>query len=279
MWTTAIKNIFVPFMPVDKTITTAAVDVAISMADQAEAHLTLRALSIQKVPPYSVMPAFTGALAAKINEDEKEALQAISAHLDNMLKTVSFPHDLAITQQPHAELVALASLQGRMHDLTVIDTPVDFISLQQSIFEELVFQSGRPVLVVPHGVSSFSAKRIVIAWDGSSRAARALSDAMPFLANAEHVELTTVVNEKKLHGTVPGADMARLLARHNIKVETVAVEMTEDAGTALMDRVEVVGADLIVAGAFAHSRWRHLILGGVTTSFLRESAVPVLMSH
>ncbi len=279
MWTSAIRNIFVAFAPAEKSITTPALDVAISMADQAAAHLTVRALSVQHVVPYSIMPQFAGSLAAKINEDERQSLQRVSSHLDDLLKSAGFPNDVSAVQHPHTELVELAGRLGRMHDISVIDSPADYVTLQQAIYEELVFQTGRPVLIVPPGISTFAAKRIVVAWDGSPRAARALSDAMPFLVDAEHVELTTVVNDKELARAVQGADMARRLAHHNVKVEVVQLEMIDDAGSALMDRAGLIGADMIVSGAFAHSRWRHLILGGVTTSLLRETAIPVFMSH
>jgi nucleotide-binding universal stress UspA family protein len=279
MWTNAIRNIFAAFTPDEKTIGTAAVDVAVSMAEQASAHLTIRAMSVQHVAPYSVMPQFVGGLAAQVNADEKEALRKIGAHLDQLLDSAAFPHDVAIAQKPHSELVDMAGLLGRVHDLSVIDAPAEYMTVQQAIFEELVFQTGRPVLVVPPGCSAFSAKRVVVAWDGSPRAVRAVNDAMPFLVGADHVELTSVVNEKNLKGMVPGAEMAPQLARHGVKVEVVDIEMTEDAGSALAERASLVGADLIVAGAYAHSRWRHLVLGGVTTSFLRDSMLPVLMSH
>jgi protoheme ferro-lyase len=166
MWTDTIKNIFVPFSPAETAITTAAVDVAVSMADQAAAHLTIRALRIKQVPPYSVMPQFVGALAAKVNEDELESLQTIGQHLEAMLKTVAFPHDMMIAHQPYAALVEMAAHQGRRHDISVIDAPHEYMTFQQAVFEELVFQTGRPVLVVPAGVATFTAKRIVIAWDG-----------------------------------------------------------------------------------------------------------------
>lgn len=279
MWTKTTKNIFAAFLPEEKMIATPAVDVAISLADHAQAHLTMRALSVKHVAPYSVMPGFIGPIVSKVNSDEKQALEKVSSHLDRMLKTVSFPHDVSIAQHPYDELVAMVGLQGRMHDLSVIDVPADYMTLRQPIFEELVFQTGRPVLIVPAGISTFSAKRIVIAWDGSACAVRALSDAMPFLADAGHVELTTIVNEKKLNNIVSGTDMARQLSRHGVNVEVVDIEMRDDAGMSLINRAERIGANLIVSGAFAHSRWRHLVLGGVTTSLLRKSTIPVFMSH
>ncbi|MGL4239692.1 MAG: universal stress protein, partial [Beijerinckiaceae bacterium] len=275
----AIKNVFVPFLPDESSVTTAAVDVAVSMAAQASAHLTVRAFTVEHVPPYSVMPEFVGALAAKVNEDEREATARIGTHLDAMLRTVGFPTDVACVQKPHTTLVELTGLQARTHDLAVIDAPVDYVTFQQAMFEELVFQTGRPVIIAPKGCSAFSAKRIMVAWDGSPRAARALNDAMPFLKGAEHVELASVVNEKTLKNAAPGAEIAPHLSRHGIDVEVVDIKMKSDAGSALTERAELVGADLIVAGAYAHSRWRHLVLGGVTTSLLRGSRTCVFMSH
>lgn len=279
MWTTEIKSVFVPFLAVDGPKATPAVKVAISMADRAAAHLTVRAMAVERIPPYSFAPQIVGSLTAKVNADEKEALDKLGKHLGDLLKSAGFPHDVEVIQQPFDAQISLARSQARLHDISVIDAPTEYLTFHQSIFEELVFQSGRPVLVVPPNSTEFRARRIIIAWDGSPRAVRALNDAMPFLHGAEHVELTSVVNEKSLEGSVPGTEMAPQLARHGIKVEVVALEMKENAGTALAERAELVNADLIVAGAYAHSRWRHLVLGGVTTSLLRESKLPVLMSY
>jgi nucleotide-binding universal stress UspA family protein len=122
-------------------------------------------------------------------------------------------------------------------------------------------------------------RRIVVAWDGSARAARALNDAMPFLRGAEHVEIVSVVNDKDLSRMVPGAEVAPHLSRHGVKAEVVDLELVSDAGRTILDRAKLVGADMIVMGAFAHSRWRQFVLGGATESMLLNADIPVLMSH
>jgi nucleotide-binding universal stress UspA family protein len=120
----------------------------------------------------------------------------------------------------------------------------------------------------------------VVAWDGTSRAARALNDAMPLLTSAEYVELASVLKEKDLTKLVPGAEAAPHLSRHGIDATVANVDATHgDAGKALRGRAALVSADMIVMGAFAHSRWRQMVLGGVTDSMLTASEIPVFLSH
>jgi nucleotide-binding universal stress UspA family protein len=279
MWTQTTKSIHVPFEPAEEGILTPAVDVAVSMADQARAHLTIRALSVKINAPFTVIPGFVGGLVSKANADDEAMSKRVAERLDAMLATVSCPRDVKVIQQPFPDLVQWSALLARRHDLTIMDAPEDGLAFGQSLFEELVFQSGRPVLVAPSGCKRFKADRIVVAWDGSARASRALHDAMPFLVGAARVELVSVINEKDLAGSVAGAEIAPHLARHGVKVDVVSVAMKDNAGHAIEEHAETIGADLIVSGAYVHSRWRQLILGGVTNSLLRGAKRPILMSY
>ena len=143
--------------------------------------------------------------------------------------------------------------------------------------------SGRPILVVPN-VGNFAdlGRRVVIGWNASREAARAVNDAMPLLTAAETVTVLTIDPREgpRAHGELPGADISLHLARHGVKAE---IERTASAdlpvGEVLLSRVADLGADLLVMGAYGHSRARELLLGGATRSLLRSMTLPVLMSH
>jgi len=130
------------------------------------------------------------------------------------------------------------------------------------------------------GWDTFRAQRILIAWDGSSRASRAVHDALPFLRAAQAVKVVVVTGEKELPASADGSDIAPHLARHGVPVEvTSAAARDGDVAQALRGEAEREGADMIVMGGYVHSRLRELVFGGVTQSLLKSSPVPLLMSY
>lgn len=176
---------------------------------------------------------------------------------------------------------------ARRADLLIIgqDDPSDPESFVASHFpENMVMATGRPVLVVPYA-GSFSSvgRRIMIAWDGSREATRAVHDALPLLKQAEQVIIVTInaLNGEAPGTRIPGADLATLLARHNVVVTTLDLESVKDVptGEMLLARIEDTASDLVVMGGYGHTRWHELVLGGVTRTMLESMTVPVLMSH
>lgn len=150
--------------------------------------------------------------------------------------------------------------------------------------EEVALAAGRPILVTPLSPGPIRiGKRILVAWNARREATRAVNDALPLLSKAESVTVLVVNPEKWTiapHGQEPGADIARHLARHGVTVQ-VEVTYSEDGevGEVLRAKAREIGADLIVMGAYGHSRTRELILGGTTRDILLEMTVPVFMSH
>jgi nucleotide-binding universal stress UspA family protein len=175
------------------------------------------------------------------------------------------------------------ALHGRHADLIVVgqldrDDPDEPPSLPPP--EDVTLLAGRPALIVPYaGAFGEVGRRVLIGWDASREAARAIHDALPFLRAAETVTVLTV--DKGLDDArIPGADIAVHLARHGV---TAQVENTVSAGVGigevLLSRASDLGADLLVMGAYGHSRVRELIVGGATRTVLGSMTLPVLMSH
>ena len=150
-------------------------------------------------------------------------------------------------------------------------------------FAELVLQAaGRPVLLVPYAGSFPSVgERVLVAWNASRTAARAVRDALPLLKRAASVTVLAVNPESTgMHGEVPGADIALYLARHGVRVEATENHTHGlDAGTWLISRACDLSADLLVMGGYGHSRLGEAVFGGVTRSVLEQMTVPVLMEH
>ena len=183
----------------------------------------------------------------------------------------------------------LVTLHGRYADLTVIGqrNPESggAVGGSPTALESLMFETGRPVLAVPYaGRFDAVGRRIMVAWSATRESARAVADALPLLKQADSV-VTFAVNprrgrEEGTHGDIPGADIAVHLARHDVKVEAQHT-VTEDVsiGDMLLSRAADESVDLIVMGAYGHSRMRELVLGGVTRHLLAHMTVPVLLAH
>jgi nucleotide-binding universal stress UspA family protein len=144
---------------------------------------------------------------------------------------------------------------------------------------ETVMNTGRPLLAVPrHGRYPRVGSRVLVAWNGSREATRAVFDALPLLALASAVTVMTMDAEDG--DRVPGADIGLTLARHGVKVEVMHSTLGGiDAGNALLSRAADQGADLLVMGAFGHSPLREKVLGGATRHILDHMTVPVFLSH
>ena len=176
-------------------------------------------------------------------------------------------------------------LQARYSDLVVIgQTNPDEVSpaVLPDFPEYIVMHSGRPVLMIPYaGDFTTIGKRPLISWDASREATRAVTDAIPLLKRADVVQLA-IFNSNSVpdaHGEQPGADIALFLARHGIKVEVSVHKTSTDIGNALLSLASDLDSDMIIMGAYGHSRLREMIMGGVTKTILSSMTIPVLMAH
>jgi nucleotide-binding universal stress UspA family protein len=150
--------------------------------------------------------------------------------------------------------------------------------------EHLVLAAGRPVLLIPYaGIFPSIGKHIMIAWDGSREATRAVHDALPLLQQAIGVIVVTVDKTRgNAHDSrIPASEIATVLARHGVNVEINSIDGGHDLpiGDALLSHAADNAVDLVVMGAYGHTRWQELILGGATRTMLDSMTVPVLMSH
>jgi len=218
-----------------------------------------------------------------VQQMRREERDRARADYDACLSRAGF--DAAEWRATDADALAAVALHARYADLVVIGQHhADEPSGVGEGFEwNLPLQAGRPVLVVPYAYEpKLLGKRVLVAWNASREAARAVSDALPFLVRASEVHVVSVNARATAlgHGEEPGADIGLFLSRHGVKVEVSPIEAPDlDAGNALLSRAYDLQADLIVSGAWGHTRLRESVLGGVTRTLLESMTVPVLMSH
>jgi nucleotide-binding universal stress UspA family protein len=165
-------------------------------------------------------------------------------------------------------------LQARYADLLVISQDVQAAPY-------IVLNCARPVLVMPPAPAAGIGKTVTVAWNASAQAVRAISSAIPLLQRAARVHLLVLLNDDNgdAHGEQPGGDMALFLARHGVNVELDARRGSTDNGAELLSYATHTRSDLVVMGAFGHSRLREWVLGGVTRTALRRAPVALWMAH
>jgi nucleotide-binding universal stress UspA family protein len=261
-------------------------ELGFALADRYDAHLVgLFALSAARLPSY--VRADTSAML-EAAQDKRRAEAAGEAAA--LFRTAATRYGGMKTEWRVSNADALRAVQlgARYSDLVVVgqrerDRDREGESgVAPEFIDELVLSCGRPVLIVPYaGHFRDAGKRVLVAWNASAEAARAVADALPLLARAESVEVI-VFEGGPLgdHGQEPGADAALYLARHGVKATVSRYGIPRvDVGSQILTRAADMSVDLIVMGAYGHSRLRELVLGGVTRTILESMTVPVLMSR
>ncbi len=278
------KDILVPYVNADSEKAPAAA--AMALAEAFDAHVAM--LVTVDVP--APMPSDWGAMAydvyARLHEEARKRANERADALRGRFAHAAVPFDIRTAEAVSLHPQNAAALQARYADLTVLSAmPRDGIDTMfvHDHFHDILRHSGRPVLVVPEGhAATLPPKRAVIAWKPTREASRAVADAMPLLRKAEAVDVLVIdpAIGESAHGAEPGAGIAAHLARHGLRVDVVVrPSMNFSVAYAVLDYARAVGADLIVAGGYGHSRLREAMLGGTTRELLQTAHLPVLFSH
>ena len=257
------------------------VDVAIRLAQSHDAHL----VALHAIPPFEPPGYVMAEMGPAILEAQKHAAAAemarTEAEFNKQTEAVGFSNfewRTAIDDPADA-----MTLHARYADLVVIgqSDAADSAQISGDFPERLVLAAGRPILILPSAGSIPSVgKRILVAWNPSREATRAVTDSIPLLRLATTVHVMAVNPKHGEHGSVPGADIGLYLARHGVRVEVKSDHGAEiDIGNELLSRAADLDADLIVMGGYGHSRLQEWVLGGATRTILASMTAPVLMSH
>lgn len=258
----------------------AAVAAAAALADRHSAHIV--GLGIR--PPVD-MPRYA---SVRLPESVIEIMEAREKELLDSAEEVFNSTTAHAGLQDRSEWRSalgnppeVLGLHARYADLTLVaqHEPSGGDSRFADLAEDVLVSSGRPLLAIPYiGAVGGVGEKVIVAWNASREAARAVADAMPILDRAREVEIF-IARDNDI-GDLPGADIAAHLARHGIDVtvyETPANDVS--VGDALLNRAAETGTDMIVMGGYGRSRFREFVLGGVTRHMLQHMTVPVLMSH
>jgi len=168
---------------------------------------------------------------------------------------------------------------GRLSDMIITGRPTPDSSVStQLVLNAALFETGRPVLVAPPGGAVGFGHRLAISWNGSAQASRAVAAAWPFLKKAD--EVTLLVADSENTALAETEELAQYLAWHGIGAKRQPVTATDKSvGAAVLATCREAGVDLLVMGAYTHSRMRQMILGGMTRHVLEHADIPLLMAH
>lgn len=280
----ALKDILVHLDAREEAGADSRLDIAVGLARRHGAHLIGLHVVDVAIPAGIVGdPGGTGyaELYEALRDAAVEAASRVEARFRERIRRDGVAGEWRCAEGFTAEAV---TLHARYADLAILGQhdPAGPGTGAGAVTETL-FGAGRPVLVVPHaGRFAEAGRRVLVAWNASREAARAVNDALPILRTAEAVTVLAVNPERGIagHGEEPAADIALHLARHGVRAtaEQVTAPDLPDA-EALLNALAERGADLLVMGGYGHSRLREFVLGGVTRTLLRSMTAPVLLSH
>ncbi|MDG4647124.1 universal stress protein [Roseibacterium sp. SDUM158017] len=259
-------------------------DAAVSVAEAAEAHLDVLCIGIDRTQTGYY---FAGATALMHEETlaqaQSEATRIEKAARERLARTgLSWGVEALVAQS--ASVTTIVARRARYADLVVLPKPYgeNLPADAPVVVEAAMFQGHAPVIVLADGAPPvLTPEKVVIAWNDSPEAMEAVRRAMPLLVSAKLVSICTVAPERHASETSdPGAELSQMLSRHGIHVEVNLQPQTLPRVSEVIARhVEDIDADLLVMGAYGHSRFREAILGGATRNMLEHAKIPVFMAH
>ena len=258
-----------------------ASDYAISLAAALNAHLT----GIIFLYSPTIPVARAGYVPPELEVLERHNEAAVKAVRESFTAASTRTGVNAESLTVSASLVSAGDQFGqiaRRFDLAVVgQAEPETKMVEENIIEAALFDSGGPVIIVPYiQQAPLRLDHIMVCWDGSRVAARAIRDAIPFLRRAERIEVVIVTNERSKQDQIERADIGAHLAHHGLSVAIKRMPLGDlDVAAVLLSHAADEDVDFIVMGGYGHSRLREFVLGGVTRSMLRTMTAPVLMSH
>jgi len=262
------------------------IDAAVALAGRDAARLKGVAFSLKSTVSTYLGIDIPSSLTREQQDLVRKAAQEALARFEKAAREAGITHESEIIECGAAKAPHMLSFMARHHDLTFLGQPDPDEpggSFHNLLLENVLFESGRPVYIVPYiGRPHMKVRKAVIAWDGGKKAVRAVNEAIPLLQARQEV-IILVINpgeRKGIHGAHPGRDLAEHLRHHGIDARP-DVFTVDDAkpDTVVLNYMSDSGADLLVMGAYSHSRLREKAFGGVTNTILNHMTTPVFMAE
>lgn len=257
---------------------------AIGLSAENGCHLSVAVVGIALPPPASVYWAVPVDTWVQEREEGQKEVTAQTQAVEKAIADAGISGDVTPVFCDESQIASRVGTRARYTDLALVQAvPGMETRLFDRALEGLLFDSARPFLVLPpKAKASMKPKRILVAWNGSKEAARAIHLSLDMLAGADavHIAMVDPVAQEQEQGEEPGSDIAAYLARHGAKITVdVLAGSGQDAADVILKHATDIAADLIVAGAYGHSRLREWFFGGTTRQLLDNPKFPLFMAH
>jgi nucleotide-binding universal stress UspA family protein len=263
----------------------ATIDYSVSLAGAFDSHLAAVAFVYEEVPIAMLGDDMAAQWVDGVEELRREAQSAAKAALarfDKLARGAGVSAEARMVETSFTEAGDEFGRIARRFDLSLVRQAEPASRRPDNlIIQAALFDTGRPVLIVPY-IQKGEARldRILICWDGSRPAARAIADSLPFLRRAKAIEIVTIGERVKGEETMTGGDITDHLRRHGLSVATKNIVAPDvDVPSIILSHAADCSADMLVMGGYGHSRLREFVLGGTTRGILASMTVPTLMSH
>jgi nucleotide-binding universal stress UspA family protein len=258
-----------------------AADYAISLGAVFGAHIVGIAFIDDPVIPDGALGGIPVDMIEMQREENRKTAETAAARFETGAKTAGISAETRILEASVGGGASLFGAIARRFDLAIVgQAQREHGASEEVMIEAALFESGRPLVVVPYiQRQGLKLDRVIVCWDGGRTAARAIADAMPFLERAKAVDVVIVAEERK-QDEITGAKLVQHLARHGIAASARRTSKGDiSIENVILSYAADSGADFLVMGGYGHSRLREFILGGATRGILASMTLPVLMSH
>jgi nucleotide-binding universal stress UspA family protein len=279
-----IKDILLPLTSYPTPTETRAIESAVAVAESFGAQVSAIAfeMDIQSPVGLYVDPLGVGGILAADRKKSADNARDLLSTFESIATRHGIAHDHSLQLCRPLQIFGYLSGEARFCDIAMVGLR-GADTAERDIAEQLVFESGRPILIFPGDSKrevAKSFKNVAVAWDLSRPSTRAIADALPILQQAKRVRVFTVIDDKPIDKSKSGVKLARYLARQGVEVVLEDVKSNgQPIGTVFEAYVNQHQIDLLVMGAYGHSRMREFILGGATDSVLSRPPTWVLLSH
>ncbi|MEM7522796.1 MAG: universal stress protein [Pseudomonadota bacterium] len=258
-----------------------ALDLAIKLTRDVDGHLDL--LCIAPTAPDAIYISEVSVdVVRQMTARAQEEAEALKAEAQAIVDAAGIAATLRAAALRYSEVAGVVGREGRFHDLIIMPRPfpVEAAAATEEALDGALFDTLAPVLVCPPKPVGELGRKIMVAWNGDQEAMRAIRAALPLLKAADEVEIVTVEPPVQHSGATPGLALMTMLTRHGVNAALTPIARTaERVSETLRQKARDLGADLIVMGAYGHSRFRERLLGGATREMLEDAESPVMMTH
>lgn len=277
----SFRDLLIFIDPRDLTAARHASEFAVNLSSLLDAKLCGLIIEEQILePPDTVDRVFTEHLVREHNKYQ-QSVGGARKIFQSVAEQAGIHFDIVAKPFTQERLPSIVTEVARLFDCSIVPAMSPSSELGLAVIEELIFGSGRPLIIVPaEKQSKFSADTVMVAWDGSQPAARAIHDAIPILQKAALTEIITIEENKQSCGVSSGDDLVKHLKSHDVRASWRCLAHDGGAlGQQLMTAAQRADAGMLVMGAYGHSRIRQIIFGGATRSAIFRPLLPVFLSN